>query len=246
MRHTSHRRFVDALFTGLTPCTTLDEVSDAVSTRLADAGMAYFAYAVFVRPGRFDIEHRLLTTYPESWVRHYETESLERVDPVVQKAVATAQPFFWSWSDPDLRANPSAADFLDDAARHGIRAGFTAPIHTLRGLVGILSFASDADWADRSSYAQHWYHDLSLALMYIHNAVARVQAHHTTMHANLTPRERECLSWAAAGKTAWETAKILERSQRTVEYHLDNARKKLGADNIKAAIQKAVNTRLVT
>jgi len=36
----------------------------------------------------------------------------------------------------------------------------------------------------------------------------------------LTDRERECLLWVSMGKTAWETASILDRSQRTVEFHL--------------------------
>lgn len=47
----------------------------------------------------------------------------------------------------------------------------------------------------------------------------------------LSERERECLRWVSMGKTAWETASILGRSQRTVEYHLKNAIRKLGATN---------------
>lgn len=47
----------------------------------------------------------------------------------------------------------------------------------------------------------------------------------------LSEKERECLIWVAAGKTAWETAVILGRSKRTVEFHLGNAIEKLGASN---------------
>ena len=47
----------------------------------------------------------------------------------------------------------------------------------------------------------------------------------------LSARERECLLWVSMGKTAWETASILGLSQRTVEYHLKNAIRKLGAVN---------------
>lgn len=47
----------------------------------------------------------------------------------------------------------------------------------------------------------------------------------------LTRRERECLLWVSAGKTAWETAQILGRSQRTIEFHLANAVSKLNASN---------------
>lgn len=47
----------------------------------------------------------------------------------------------------------------------------------------------------------------------------------------LSERERECLLWVSMGKTAWETASILGRSQRTVEFHLKNATRKLDAAN---------------
>lgn len=53
------------------------------------------------------------------------------------------------------------------------------------------------------------------------------------MHSDvrLSERERECLLWVSVGKTAWETAAILGRSQRTVEFHLTNAIRKLNAAN---------------
>lgn len=54
---------------------------------------------------------------------------------------------------------------------------------------------------------------------------------HSLPPADLTKSELECLYWAGLGKTAWETAGITRRSQRTVEFHLANAIKKLNATN---------------
>jgi len=47
----------------------------------------------------------------------------------------------------------------------------------------------------------------------------------------LSAHERECLLWVSFGKTAWETAAILGKSQRTVEFHLGKAVRKLDAAN---------------
>lgn len=57
----------------------------------------------------------------------------------------------------------------------------------------------------------------------------------------LTRREIECLHWAAAGKTAWETGAIIQPpiSSRTVAFHLSNASQKLGASNKRQAIVEA-------
>jgi DNA-binding NarL/FixJ family response regulator len=62
---------------------------------------------------------------------------------------------------------------------------------------------------------------------------------------NMTDREVEALTWAARGKTSTEIAMILELSKRTIDFHLDNARIKLGAaTRIEAAI-KAITSRLI-
>jgi DNA-binding NarL/FixJ family response regulator len=63
--------------------------------------------------------------------------------------------------------------------------------------------------------------------------------------AALNSRERETLTWAARGKTSSEIATILGLSKRTVDFHADNARLKLGATTrIEAAI-RAASSRMI-
>jgi LuxR family transcriptional regulator, quorum-sensing system regulator SolR len=56
----------------------------------------------------------------------------------------------------------------------------------------------------------------------------------------LSPREKECLALAFDGLTAAETAAQLVCSERTVNYYLSNAMRKLGVDNKLAATERAV------
>jgi DNA-binding NarL/FixJ family response regulator len=63
--------------------------------------------------------------------------------------------------------------------------------------------------------------------------------------AMLNDREIEALTWAARGKTSAEIAGLIGLSKRTIDFHLDNARTKLGAATrteaaIKAAIGKLI------
>jgi DNA-binding CsgD family transcriptional regulator len=63
--------------------------------------------------------------------------------------------------------------------------------------------------------------------------------------AMLNDREIEVLTWVARGKTSAEIADLIDLSKRTVDFHLDNARVKLGAATrteaaIKAAIGKLI------
>jgi PAS domain S-box-containing protein len=62
---------------------------------------------------------------------------------------------------------------------------------------------------------------------------------------DLTDKERECLKWVSAGKTAGETAAIIGRSARTVEFHLRNATRKLNATNKVHAATIAIRLNLL-
>jgi DNA-binding response OmpR family regulator len=61
----------------------------------------------------------------------------------------------------------------------------------------------------------------------------------------LNDREVEVLTWAARGKTSAEIAKILDLTKRTVDFHIDNARGKLGAATRTEAVLKAATGRLI-
>src|ERR1700757_69989 len=62
---------------------------------------------------------------------------------------------------------------------------------------------------------------------------------------DLNEREVETLTWAARGKTSAEIAKILGLTKRTVDFHIDNARIKLGASNRIQAPIKAASGNLI-
>ncbi|MFJ1310892.1 helix-turn-helix domain-containing protein [Agrobacterium pusense] len=61
-----------------------------------------------------------------------------------------------------------------------------------------------------------------------------------TRETRLTNREKEVLLWTARGKTAWETAVILNISRTTVLSHLKNARIKLDTTNVAQTIAEAI------
>jgi DNA-binding response OmpR family regulator len=61
----------------------------------------------------------------------------------------------------------------------------------------------------------------------------------------LNDREIETLTWVARGKTSLQIAKILDLSKRTIDFHLDNARVKLGAATRTQAAIKAAVGRLI-
>jgi DNA-binding response OmpR family regulator len=69
--------------------------------------------------------------------------------------------------------------------------------------------------------------------------------HHAPPHVALSEREIEALSWSARGKTSGEIATILGLSKRTVDFHIDNAREKLGVATRVEAVVRATRDGLI-
>ena len=61
---------------------------------------------------------------------------------------------------------------------------------------------------------------------------------------SLSPREFECLKWAARGKSAWEIGQILGISRHTVATHLQNSKSKLGVRTIVQAVARLTASKL--
>ncbi len=52
----------------------------------------------------------------------------------------------------------------------------------------------------------------------------------------LSPRQRQCLEYAAQGKSAWATSKILDIAESTVNFHRNQAMARLGVGTVIQAV----------
>lgn len=65
----------------------------------------------------------------------------------------------------------------------------------------------------------------------------------TTGTPNLTARELECLTWVSRGKTDQAIASIIAVAPRTVRFHIDNAKAKLGVETRVQAVARLLRER---
>jgi DNA-binding CsgD family transcriptional regulator len=184
-----------------------------------------------------------LITYPGSWLRRYQEAQHQQTDPVLKNVLNTMLPTFW---DDVIRVSPKDI-VLNEAIDHGLRSGITVSLYGHRGQRALLSFSRAQQLKESRTRMFHSASVIQLAAQYVHEALERV-THNTKelMAPKLSIREKDCLKWAACGKTSWEIGKILRVSERTAIFHLTNATKKLQAPNRRAAVARALNLRLIT
>jgi DNA-binding CsgD family transcriptional regulator len=61
----------------------------------------------------------------------------------------------------------------------------------------------------------------------------------------MTARESEILAWVAAGKSDWVIGRILNISGKTVNFHVENAKRKLGVGTRLQAVIAALRAGLI-
>lgn len=204
-------------------------------------GVPRFAY---LNTTHSDAPFHIETNYPDEWVRHYLARGYMEVDAVALEAARSPLPFHWQAALARPEHGAAAHRVFAEAAEFAIRDGFTVPIHSSSGL-SIISLAID-DPALFTAKGTARRHALHLLALHFHLACDRALAEAPTPPAPaLTPREREVLVWAAKGKTGWEIAQILHLSERTVTYHVENARTKLGAASRAQAVVAALTLGLI-
>jgi len=86
-----------------------------------------------------------------------------------------------------------------------------------------------------------------MAAIYFHAKLEQLRAGPTSRFAEsrMTPRERECLSWVAAGKTDWEISQILSIAEQTVHEYVQNTLIKLRAATRAQAVATAIFTKQI-
>lgn len=182
----------------------------------------------------------LAKRWPPEWFKIYNKNEYIRVDPVARLCRQSINPFEWSQAPYDAATEPRAAEVMRRATDFRMSRGFIIPIHGQTDFDSCVSLGGqDLDLNPHSKPAIH------LMALYAFDRIRRLIKPKEKAIPALTEREVEVLTWSAHGKSAWEIGEILNISQRTVEEHASNARRKLGAMNRVHAIALAMSRRLI-
>lgn len=197
----------------------------------------------YLFPSLQDRGTNVISTYPQSWTSHYLSSGYDALDPVIGQARLQRETFRWGADGNDLDFSAPQRQLMDEASQFGIRGGFTIPIHDRRGQFATLTFATDEKRPLFFRVIERYQLALQMVAVLFHIQARRTLVTTTTVDGiTLSARERECLHWAARGKSAWDIGHILGIAPRTVAFHLDNAKKKLGVRTItQAAIRFALS-----
>lgn len=225
----------------------LEALRTILSTTFNELGFKHVTYHV-ARSSGVTGSSRLpyiISNYPDSWVTHYFREHYLDDDPVVSRFLRDRRPFMWSQLGGLDDLSRHQRRLFDEARDAGLTGGITVPIH---GRAGVAALSAIPDGSAREAEAAINRNQQLLRLIGLPYHMAACSAlleksltgDSSRRRSLLSPREREVLQWTAKGKSTWEIAVVLGISEKSVEFHMEAAKRKLQVFNRTHAVAKAI------
>jgi LuxR family transcriptional regulator, quorum-sensing system regulator BjaR1 len=220
-----------AVIDGIDKAGTSDDVLALYEAAVAQIGGAYIGVLFLPRPSERLENVCMAWTAPPGWREHYQGQNLCQIDPAIRLCRRSVLPFDWATAPYDPETEPHMKEVPERGRDFNIDKGISVPVPSPGGMIGAV-WVAGPDFHEREIH-KPLLHTLAL---HVFHRLEHLVGRRRPRTAWLTEREREVLAWAAEGKTAWEIGCILSLSQRTVEWHMRQVCKKVGASNRLQAI----------
>lgn len=208
---------------------SIGELGGLVDAITREMGFRYFALTHHVEIGRAAQPAIRIHNYPAEWEAFFDAEGLGRSDPVHRASHLTNVGFSWSMLHELIDLTRRDREILARSRRAGLADGYTVPAHIPGESEGSCSFATA--WG--RSYRAEW-----LPLAQFVGATAFAGARRLSGvrrievdRPRLSDRQRDCIYWAARGKSDWEISQILGIGHDTAIQHMKEARSRYGVGN---------------
>ncbi|MDH6234884.1 LuxR family quorum sensing-dependent transcriptional regulator [Mesorhizobium soli] len=226
----------DGALEKIAAATAPTEILEELSTVLRSFGLHHLLITGLPLPRDGPWQQQILYDgWPREWFERYTASGHFFHDPCALRCRYTVEPFLWNELSRE-RMTDGQLRVMDEATEFGLKDGLCVPVHSPLRAPAVVTAAGE--WIELAA------EDLPTLEMLCVQAFRAIRRLHMgddgSLHHKLTDREREVLTWIAAGKAAEDVACILGISKFTVERHLSNIREKDGATNTVQAVVEAM------
>ncbi|MCM2293311.1 LuxR family transcriptional regulator [Allorhizobium sp. BGMRC 0089] len=195
----------------------------------------YYGIVRTPRPDEEPIPQVMAERWPDKWSQLYLNKKFGLIDPTVRYLSQAQRPYRWSDTLSAFKDDPQykrMQRMMGDAQKFGLEDGYVFPLYGRGGLLGNMTVSGHA--VDLSPL------DLTMLDAAVRSAFWRLVelSGHADLFSpvekvevRLTKREMEILHYLGEGMTSNEMSKLLEISNHTVDWYVNELQDKLTARN---------------
>ncbi len=195
-----------------------------------------FSYVICARLSasqQLDRQSVLMCTWPAEFADTYYAHHYAH-DVILRKILRSRCAIDWPQVFEGRSLSPDESRMIEHAARVGMRFGLAIPITEAGGNVGFVGLSGPHSCTDARCRSA-----LTLVSIYVYHRLRALAAANGTGQ-RLSRRELEVLRWIAEGKSDWQIGRILAISAKTVNYHIENVKRKFGVATRMQAVVSAI------
>jgi LuxR family quorum sensing-dependent transcriptional regulator len=214
-----------------------DEVWSLFLRFSARFGLKHGALVNLPGPGEELKDTALYLSCPPEWRQRYFEKNYFLDDPAALHMERSLDPYTWGdvLDCPDYTT--SQRRIIHEASEFGMHAGLVVPLVGHGTRAAIIELAGpNPDLGTREKAK------LRLASLSAHSRLQSIWKPRRRSLPQLSHREREVLQWAAVGKSDWEIGEILSISEKTVNAHIENVKRKYGVTSRIHAVVKGMTS----
>ena len=204
---------------------SLPDLRSLLALVIDDLGVDHYLFASHVDFGSPPKGAVAIGNYPAEWVARAREKGSWRSDPVLAACERTSAGFVWSELEKLVPLSPQQREFVVEGQRYGLGDGFSVPNHVPGELLGSCHFAVRPG----HSITERNVSMLQTVACFGYEAARRLSRdidRPVVLNAPLTDRQRDCLLLSARGKSDATIAELLGLRPRTVNEHLESAKRR--------------------
>ena len=180
----------------------------------------------------------LYQNYPEDWQAYYLENDCARFDPVLLAAAVREHAFTWEDLEKTSTYSRAQIRFMRESEEAGLHNGVGVPFRNRYSAIAGVALAS----SQKIDATRPQLDLLNAFCTQFYIAFKRIYARteDAVLPVTLSAKEKEILTWVAAGKTDDDIGTILSISRNTVDTHMRHIFHKLDAPNRVTAVVKAI------
>lgn len=203
-------------------------------------GFQYFALTHHGDLGQAASPVIRLHNYPARWAEFYDVNKFGVSDPVHRASHMTSVGFRWSRMADMIALTPGDRRILGLGIEQGIGDGVTVPANVPGEARGSCSFVNESGKAIPEAILPI----AQLVGTFAFERARLILSIRTPLGTErkpvLTDRQRDCILWAARGKSDWETGRLLHLSEETVALHIKQGCERYGVNKRTSLVIRAL------
>ncbi len=178
---------------------------------------------------------------PSAYLESYKDSDSYSRDPVMQRLKTLSVPVIY---DQSLYVREAAADLWEEQAIFGYRSGISVALHLPGQRHFVLGLDRETALPKSEAKLMRMLGDLQLLVVHAQETALRLFGKPLTDVA-LSPKEQLILRMTMQGKSAKVIGAEIHSAEATINFHLQNARVKLGVTSKHQAVLKAQSLGLI-